>query len=477
VTAFLWIEDFPEGDPHATVSNVFGAVLGQEAVKSLSSVPRQIARNLERFDIHLQLTYANALRFINDPDELEKIDFIILDIDLKPYDEVVKDFDEILSTVRRWYNFKCNDRPGQPGFDEKGYQVACDELKRVAGYHLWAKLIIDIGFPRERILFCSDHGGNLTSITDAFNAAKLEIPEIPTKSDERTKESVLAMQQDAYVSLRRNVIEACGALQRSLSKGEIRFRLPDMPGKGAGLLDKVAADELLSILPKMLPFRSQSANARKRALRQFIVTLSQYWDRVEPGQMLEDNRTARSSGNPQKWEPWLCAYSNVLKYIRNWTSHSTVALTEVTEIDAAFVFLLGVRAMFNLGNLPTRFEEKLLISLGGVEFDKESLDIDGLLRSMGKSFNELEQLTERHQDLVISVFPKMLRELQKKNEPAVEDRRMGRVHQLFWHSLYRSPMDFVNATPSSDRMSVMMEGKGPVFVTKLAKATYAAGSY
>lgn len=431
MTNFLWIEDFPaNGQPSVTVANVFGSILEKATI--IPDIPRQVVRALRQQGVFLQLTLSSALAFIDDPAQMEKVDFIVLDIDLTVYDNLIKDFEIVAPILRKWYGYEAG-MPEAADFDEIMLFKACDELKKVAGYHLWAKLIVDLGFPKERILYCSDHGNNLLSINDSFRMAKLEIPAIHVKSDRRVNEWINSKANDCYVLFRRAIIDSCEDILQSLYRGELKFRLPSLPGDGATEINHFHAEELLKLLPNLLPFRPGDENARQRVLRQFVVSLAHIWERIDPGQMIAQNKEA----GKQLWQTWLIAFSWVMKFVRNSTAHSSEALSTITEEDAAFLFLVNCRAQFELEHSSMSFDKSLLGFLDN-NYLERLVPADAMIKDMRSSYDEIAATVCSFPEITSSVFGLRLSQLHKAKSPVImNEKSMRWVHQLFLHGLYK----------------------------------------
>ena len=478
MTKFLWIEDFPsKGDPRATVADVFGALIGDNSkILQLSEVKQELVSDLERYGVYLQLTLTNALRFIRDPDKLASIDFILLDIDLQLYRDGSREFREVIDILQKWYEYS-GGYPTEYNFDELAFNAACDSLKEKAGYHIWAELVIDIGFPRDRILFCSDHGDNLNSIKNAFRAAKLDIPATPHKSDQRIKDAVNGMIQDRYVFLRRSLIETCKELLDGIGSS-IEFRLPKLPGHGATYFSDHDARDFLTLVPNILPMRCGSDASKQRALRQLVSTITHPWERIDPRKIDEQIKAAKKQRENSPWDDWLYAYTSTLKFVRNSISHSSSSLTELDEGDVIFLFLLNLRAMFIFDRKTQPFEVDLLNRLADTSYQSVAIDDLSILKRMRNSFDEIFVYYDQNTQVAKVVFHDMLRNLQRECHPRILDRSLKRVLQLLWHNLYQDPWDFVNGKNLNPKNFVFHhQAKNNKFVVGLVKALFSSGRY
>ena len=167
---FLWIEDF-ESDIRATVDQVFGLADAPDSLQELKGW-------LEEQRVTLKTTFFDALRFVRDPARLGAVDYVVIDIDLKPYEDYDLDDPDSVAEIDGYLREKgyLGASPDTAAPLGPVWRTAVSELKKVAGYHIFTELLIESGFPKRHILFCSNHGDQLTSITHAFAAAKLHPP-------------------------------------------------------------------------------------------------------------------------------------------------------------------------------------------------------------------------------------------------------------------------------------------------------------
>ena len=76
---FLWVEDF-EKSATVTANNVFAGIVDE---KYYSDSKQELKSNFEKLGIYIELSLQDGLRFIQN--DLDKVDYIILDIDLPVY--------------------------------------------------------------------------------------------------------------------------------------------------------------------------------------------------------------------------------------------------------------------------------------------------------------------------------------------------------------------------------------------------------
>jgi hypothetical protein len=296
--------------------------------------------------------------FINNSSLLSSIDFVILDIDLDLWDDI-EDLTEERSSewavlnplLKDWYEY-----PGEE-LNLDDVRILEKTVREFAGYHLWTKLVIDRAFPRERVFFASNYMNFWDKINKTFGAAMIDRPNGDKKSSPSVKEWVRQQSEDPYTVLRRSVIDGCALMAKwilSPPSGQTVFRLPRVPLKGGTDIPSLNDDhakEYLATIPFLLPPVCDDPEAKKTALTVFIRTLTQDFDKVL--------RTFHSDGaHLDCVEFALCA---VLKSVRNWCNHDQGAFVDITEADAAFLFLLAFRFLFRFPSSQIESYEKPLI--------------------------------------------------------------------------------------------------------------------
>lgn len=323
MSRYLWVEDFGQKDvkPWKMTEIVFGGVV------DLSGANKEFRREemvdfLRPHGVELLFDLQSAVNFISDSNELESIDFIVLDIDLPPWDD--KGPDELTITLLRdWYE----------GIENDPLSVK-DAIKQVAGYHLWTLLVIDKGFPKDRIQYCSDHADQLKSIHQSFEAAKLNHPTIYAKTDKGMKDWLSQAKNQQYVHFRRSFID----LVEELEKTPLPLCFSKLNWKdGWNAWGWEDASDYLGVLRRLLPANVLDEEHQKVALRVFLFALVQPWDAFVP--------------RSEKSIFWGDQASRVLKYVRNILAHDKDAMRELKVSDAAFFVLLALGALFGVGSV------------------------------------------------------------------------------------------------------------------------------
>jgi len=420
---FLWVEDFAETDVASTVESVFGDIILESA--DLSKLTRKMVKGFfhqQRCGVLVELTFFDALRFIREPSNLLKVDYIILDIDLQltgfvsPNDVVYQTYTEILE---RYGNDK-------------------EALKKVAGYQLYVELVMNLGFPKEHILFCSNHEQYLTGIKTAFQEAKISLPKpVPSKHEsdrDIIQQWIRERRNNRYVTLRRGIIEGCQLLLDQLSQNSHVIHFHHYFQKGSQTAENLRDDlrNYLETLKTFLPLREPESSAKPMLFKLFARTLAHEWETsANPGQYQGTNST------------FYQALGWILKSTRNWLSHSQI-LDGLQEEEVAFLFLTAMRAMFNLGNQPETYE-KILFRLFQPTAATE------LQQDLKDKLVESYVMVKEHLLNAVKVedaipFNKMLDNMQNKDVslPGNYSYLTG-LFQMFWHGL--SPASLNRITP------------------------------
>ena len=265
---FLWVEDF-ENSAKVTATEVFGGINRDE--QQFSDNKQQLKKNLKAQGIYIELSFQDGLGFIRQ--NLSKIDYIILDIDLAAYskgDVINADVLELLET------FQGYKKPTDENEEELLLEQECAILKALAGYYLYTELVVELGFPKQHILFCSNHGENSLSTRDAFKTAKIALPTIYEKSAPEVQAWVKACYENPYSRLRRGIVEGCQHL-KTLPEEKLRFK--DFIKDTEKQINLADMHDYLGVLENFLPLREPSDKAALYKL--FIRTLAHEWEAAD----------------------------------------------------------------------------------------------------------------------------------------------------------------------------------------------------
>jgi len=427
MSQFLWVEDFEEN--HSVKSHtdfVFGELLQDIESEQRPTDKEKMRFLLEELGVFLELTFADGLEFIYDPKNLLKVDYVILDVQLAIAESADEDY-EHLPSILEYYEKEEEPRT---------------ELKMVAGYQLYIELIINLGFPKEHILLCSNHANHLQSLADAFDKAKMRLPKIPTKEDTDknfVRQWVRERRENPYYVLRRGILNGCQYVQALLKEqpeAAIQFdefvktdnNSPPRTISVPEMLDYL--ESLQNILPLRHPDHPQ------RLYKLFVRSLAFEWDVAQP-YLVGRNQDGQ-----------LQAFGWIMKNVRNWAVHKNL-FENLTEKEVAFLFLIDMRAMFQLEITETKFFEKALLSL----FDSP-LSQDEMLSiikyknlNLAKSYSSLKWKGRDDKDDVVT-FVGMLNNLVNRDKIS-QDEISHSLFQMFWHGLSRARVN--NVTTSTER--------------------------
>ena len=436
----LWVEDFGGGDIIATVDDVLGDIINTD---NIPNDKRKLQKLLKKMGVTAHINFQEAILFVKK--DLANIDFIILDIDLDTHargTDVTTSCNETIEILKTYYNLIDVE-------DESKLIEALSKLKQHAGFHLYVDLIFNHQYPRDKIIFCSNHGENLKTIKDAFKAAMMQMPIIYTKSNPEIKKIVLKRGKSRYAILRRGIIDGCKLIQEKLEQENHSTdfkeqKTREKASKGFGGLKKFGKDlesqnklgipfnnflkdeykqihfqdmnNYLTVLAESLPLKEPTAKSEKASIyKLFVRTLSHEWERdINWGKI----------GNNKKEQR---AFASIMKIARNWVTHSQI-FNHLTEEDVAFLFISNVRAMFDLGK-DEQLYEKNLFSL----FESTNIDKTKLTNAMMDKYIWLSQKSPAGSFYSITDFRRLLEGYQKskKFSPSIPKLIQG-LYQLFW---------------------------------------------
>jgi hypothetical protein len=428
---FLWVEDF-ETSPEVTADNVFGDLFGN---KPFSDDERELKRYIENYGVSVELNLQDGLEAIT-PDLDKKFDYIILDIDLPAYDGDLNQ--EVLGLLSEFEGYQTLDDEAE---DEALRKQACHSLKSIAGFYLYTKLVVELGFPKQHILFCSNHGENTETIQNAFKAAKIKLPKIYQKSDVEVKNWVKESYENPYSRLRRGVIEACKYL-KSIPESNCRFKdfIKDDEKKPSIEDIHNYLDVLAGFLPLKVPENPQTI------YKLFIRTLSHVWEAAEPIQEKEKKYSE------------LSAFFGIMKITRNWSAHGSV-FQEIKAEDLAYLFIINMRAMFELGDEALPFEKYLLRLFENPVEDGEMKKVVGRShedRSIPLAVNYASMLKNSGNTWQAIDFQDTLNRLQRnKSDRFDNDFFIKGLYQLFWFLTSKGRVYIPNDNLNSERFKAL----------------------
>lgn len=405
---FLWVEDFEGGSVEATTE----AVLENIIKKSFfDSKKRKLRSKLKDQGVFIELTFEDGLKFIKE--ELDKIDYIILDIDLKSHNGSIDDIS--LDVLELLYEFQNYTKMQYESKDEDLFAKACKDLKEIAGFYLYTHLVVELGFPKKHILFCSNHGDQAVSIKNAFKKAKISPPDIYTKEsipNSFVKKWVDSRHSNPYSRLRRGIIEGCKYLKNLTEENLENLRFNNFIRDEEKQITLEDLHNYLDVLENFLLLREPTDKATKATVyKLFVRTLAHEWESANP---LESMNLASQE---------LFAFTSIMKLSRNWSAHSRV-FEEIDEQDVAYLFIVNMRAMFKLDDNLLRYEKHLLQLFELVIPEKEIIS----KVTLEKSYSHLFSLLDYHRN---TYFNCVLDDVQKSNTQDNSYLIQG-LYQTFW---------------------------------------------
>jgi len=416
MSTLLWVEDFGEGSVELVVNDVLGQIFTLDA----NSIPRtknRIPAYLRPYGVLVKPDFVSAFEFICSP-AFRQTDYVLLDINL-PVDCADLERNHPVFKILELYGY-C---PGSTSPEESETKAA-EALGNVAGYRLYIELL-ESGFPKTHVLFCSDHGDNMNGVYNAFSEAKLELPVLYAKQKDEDLKKIHEWLGDAcdnrYSILRRGIFEGCAAaLQLLEDTANIRFH---------GFIKNAVAKELksdlqiyLETLQAFLPVREPGEKEKTLLFKLFTRTLLHEWENAaQPDNFSGDNKQLYQT---LAW---------IMKNARNWIAH-TKLLNDLEEADVAFLFITALRAMFKFDEQGAVTHEKILFGLfEAVESETLRAHIQQQALPLAETYLQarttlLNAATGNDEIL----FRKILDTMQAKG--CEFDYLLG-LYQSFWHGL------------------------------------------
>ena len=438
MTHFLWVEDFnfsednrSENIVSSTVSSVFGSILDNiELSTRLAEEDENDAQDfLEEKGIFLKLNLLEALEFINDPKELAKIDFVVLDVDM-PLENGQRDNNNYLSSLIE----RC---PPE------------DDLRKIAGYHIYTELVIELGFPKSHILFCSNHAKYFKTLNKKFENANIKPPVSPhpekTFLEKNDKEFIAEWLNDArnnYFVLRRGIIEGCYALEASTNDDELK--------------------EYFFGLKKYLPLKQPSETEKDSIYLHLARAILHDWD---------NQGHSIPKGQPNESLGWL------LRTARNWLTHDSL-LSNIDEKMISFLFLINARLLdanskVNLDKSKLETFENILLSVFNVTKSTEAERIFNLkcfytdALNVGQS-NGLDFMKKQY------FYSQMVNDFHEKKVSNLDYKKL--LFRIFMFAIYGQSFSILNNSPRQDYLEYQVKfskrNKLPLYLTDFEKYFY-----
>jgi len=327
----LWIEDFGGGLDRgkATLNLMFQDLISfdnwDEDELSLLSKPSDLEKffkdNSALHCVFLCRHYFDYFEFKANNKLAKSIDVVIIDIRL----DNNTDFDQPIPN-------------GSNDPQEKA------KFHINAGFYIFNDLV-HLGIPADKMCFMTGEMNSFAGFSE--KCADIYIPKVigfeksPAEYEKLRK--WIKEQESDYTILRRGIINGC---QYLLNLPEDKLRFEDFikePEKQTSIED---LRDYLDVLVNFLPLREPEATASLYKL--FIRTLAHEWEAAEPNALDKQNKQSE-----------LYAFAWIMKMTRNWLAHSKI-FEQLNAQDVAYLFIVNMRAMFDLGDQLLAYENHLL---------------------------------------------------------------------------------------------------------------------
>ncbi|MFA4837910.1 MAG: hypothetical protein WC703_00360 [Candidatus Neomarinimicrobiota bacterium] len=251
-----------------------------------------------------------------------------------------------------------------------------------------------------------------------------------------------------YIALRRGIINACRYLKDRLEKEIAEWILFNRTTDSK--IEKEYIRDYLSKLENFFPLNPPE-NAES-LYYQFIKELSAEWE-MSAGHFIEHlsnfDIEYRFKNN----------YERQMKLLRNWSSHGQIA-DDLCPKDAAFFFMIAMRAWFNLEFNQRMPYEKMLATL----FEPvEVLDDNQIRKAILQSYCDLKRFLEDNKIYPDGNFFNQLLEgignsLRRESDPdlknIVAQNAKRYFYQNLWHSIF--PAKLCVKDPMEGKDSILM---------------------
>lgn len=350
------------------------------------------------------------------------------------------------------------DRWGDLGRDLPEDMTGIDKnlFHRKGGIYIYNHLVRN-GVPPDNICFLSGEAAATLEFIDHCRDALMPRPRSFEKTDTdypRVREWLRQRQEDSYITLRRAIIDGCEDLRQRVASGDAVMQFQEFIGTEGGKAERATRADMvdyLNTLKAFLPIQRYSSPSsvadhqqRVQFYRLFVRTLAHVWDVANPGNLRYDMR-------PEKRRV-LSALGWIMKNVRNWMAHTSL-INQLAAEDVAFLFLINMRAMFDLGAAPLPHERQVLSLVARANGQTlEALDEGDLRQNLIQSYRSIKEKSLRLNRMGDSVgFSSMVNSLVNANKLSQRDNCLTLLYQMFWHGLSRA--EFTNTARVMDRKS------------------------
>lgn len=325
---------------------------------------------------------------------------------------------------------------------------------RKAGFYIYNHLIRN-GVPTENICFLTGEKESTLEFHKHCQSALMPQPTAFTKSDsgfQEFRDWLRRRQEDPYVTLRRAVIGGCEYLRHLVEADAAKIQFREFIGSKGAEPERITREEIidyLDTLAALLPnighadTRSGADDLRVEQLyRLFVRTLAHEWeDAASPVNLRRDMAV--------KQKTILRTLGWIMKNVRNWMAHNSV-INQLAAEDVAFLFLVNMRAMFDLGPKVVPYERSLLalFSRNGSQLVPGLIE-NRLRVALVHSYRKVKDRVLARQVRDAIRFHDLVNNLVLANESVGGVGFLCLLRQMFWHGL--SPIQFTNTAPTTDR--------------------------
>jgi len=429
---FLWIEDFAGGTLQSATETVFGEMLKNQPLPKTEKALKEL---LKKNGVLVEFTFLDGLEFIRNPQKWLSVDYVILDIDLA----IQSDIDEnewLPKILQDYYGYEPQE---DEMLDEQNFDKAKERLIPVAGYQLYTELVMEHGFPKDHILFCSNHANEQKALQAAFQQARFEFPQ-PFSKDDKAKVQAWVRQrrENHYAVLRRGILEGCRTIQSLLNqrqKAAIQFDEFVKVDNDSRNVTVAEMQDYLETLPNLLPLRKPENCQRFYKL--FIRSLAHEWDAAYPDNLSACDKNDKSCIQARRVK---YTFGWIMKCVRNWGAHTTM-FDKLAEPEVAFLFIVAMRAMFKLSDNTEAYENILLNLFNKTDSSamKKRIGSNGQTQiPLSRSYWQVKNKLFQSEAKDVLSFHNMLNNL--SNIPVEYDYVTG-LFQMFWHGLSPVKLD------------------------------------
>ncbi len=331
---FLWVEDFAGNTLKSATETVFGELLNHQPVPDTE---KSVKKRLQKNGVFVEFTFLEGLAFIRHPQKLLAVDYVILDIDLPVKSDVDTDDNQWLPKILQdYYGYEPQE---DEMADEQNFEKAKEQLIPVAGYQLYIELVMALGFPKEHILFCSNHADEQKAIQTVFKQAKIELPLLLSKDEKTTVQAwIREGRENHYAVLRRGILNIINEIETKNINLTEAFE-QDIP---------VNRNTFLEGLKLMLSLhRKPSQQKCQHLYRIWCDYLTKYFDRFSS----RDLYKGIYKGNNLVAIPK--EYAIPAYFVRNWVAHNIItnANSEFYAQDVVFLFSIVIKSMFDYSGI------------------------------------------------------------------------------------------------------------------------------